>query len=314
MVLQRGCAADGAGPCASRAAGPGAGRRTCAKVLARAVEALAATLSGAWPGPAGAGSAAHRVGRRAAQRSACSCGRRRERLASLPGPAAAARQGRQPPRPWQQGSCCAAVAQPWQPGPGSLRQASVGSGPWCSPPGACAPDVPLGMRPAGRDSLPTWMTPLRKVPVVTTTALQLMDSPLASRTPATRGLPPRCCSSTRSVTAPSCTCRPGTAASAACTRAWGEPVGRQERCAPGLASAHRRQRPAPSAQLPSCPATSARLACMWRLYSARSICARSPRTAGPLEPLSCLQAEGGEGGRAAGALLVAPSCWHGGPA
>ena len=33
------------------------------------------------------------------------------------------------------------------------------------------------MRPAGRVLLPTWMTPLRKVPVVRTTALEVIRSP-----------------------------------------------------------------------------------------------------------------------------------------
>ena len=82
------------------------------------------------------------------------------------------------------------------------------------------------MRPAGRDWLPTWITPLRKVPVVMTTARQRMRSPLTSTTPATAGPPPPSAplllllllllwpgpgrsSTSRSTTAPSSTCSAG---------------------------------------------------------------------------------------------------------
>lgn len=85
------------------------------------------------------------------------------------------------------------------------------------------------MRPAGRDWLPTWMTPRRKVPVVMTTDRQRMRSPLASTTPATAG-PPAVApaagggageaagrgSTSRSTTAPSSTSRLGPAPRNSC--------------------------------------------------------------------------------------------------
>ena len=100
----------------------------------------------------------------------------------------------------------------------SCNNGHAGKGPLAATPtqnGECTcSEALLGIRPAARVSLPMWMMPRRKVPVVMTTLLHSTRSPAASRHPSLKGLRGQPCTDCMSLA--SC--------SAAATLVWGVTV------------------------------------------------------------------------------------------
>ena len=132
------------------------------------------------------------------------------------------------------------------------------------------------MRPAGMRRPPTCNTPLRNVPVATTTALAVIFRPSAVSTPATAhvctppGGPNRAgfWSSTR-VTSTSCSVR----------------AAEEESGGPRFDSRSRTMRSYAAASTTSTFGVPKSIVWTLRLYVVLSICARGPRTAGPLVAL-----------------------------
>mmetsp|Transcript_792 Transcript_792/g.1902 ORF Transcript_792/g.1902 Transcript_792/m.1902 type:complete len:275 (+) Transcript_792:1310-2134(+) len=83
--------------------------------------------------------------------------------------------------------CCSSSCERDAAAPAAARSGPEDARPAPGSPRRAASAVPLPRRPAGRVLLPTWITPLRKVPVVTTTARQPMTCPLSRTTPETSG-------------------------------------------------------------------------------------------------------------------------------
>mmetsp|Transcript_7700 Transcript_7700/g.31206 ORF Transcript_7700/g.31206 Transcript_7700/m.31206 type:complete len:236 (-) Transcript_7700:130-837(-) len=133
------------------------------------------------------------------------------------------------------------------------------------------------MRPAGTRFPPTCNTPLRKVPVATTTALARIFRPSAVSTPATThartppGGPNRAGFwSSTPVTSMSCRVR----------------AGEEGPGGPGFESGFSRtMRSYAAASTTSTPGVPKSIVWTLRLYVVLSICARGPRTAGPLDAL-----------------------------